>query len=383
MLRTTILLIVFIYHIPAVHAQITVQAADFQGQTGAHFYELLGDNQNHPLPADLSILPAIMTLDGQNTTFDFATIVAQLDTFSFNEYINLPADSLNLPGYESHFLVATDAWKVSIPDVPDAYLYRKITTDSLSHIGSGIWTDTNGDGVEDQAVNRFSPRKLQAPLPMSLGQAWTSNFTHIGIVNSPIGVIEVPGIQEMHDIKIDGYGTLVLPGGAYPCLRVRINQTIVNPVIGTQELGGWSYVTTELVQVGVFYNQHIPDDPSTINFDLQSPHSISVFIPADAEMPTATEPAPRAQPANFALEANYPNPFNPSTSVPFTLSTAAQVQLDIFNAQGQFVTRLANAFKTTGSYTYDWQAEGQPSGVYFARLTVDGVSSQRPMLLLK
>ncbi len=94
-------------------------------------------------------------------------------------------------------------------------------------------------------------------------------------------------------------------------------------------------------------------------------------------------------PAGFALHNNFPNPFNPTTSISYDLSTAGQVALDVYDTLGQRITSLFSGGQPAGSYTISWDgrdARGNvvSSGVYLYRLTLDGQASQtRVMTLLK
>ena len=83
-----------------------------------------------------------------------------------------------------------------------------------------------------------------------------------------------------------------------------------------------------------------------------------------------------------------PNPFNPSTSVRFTLPTSSPVQLSIHDTRGALVRALVNTHHTAGPHAVVWDGmnnAGQPlaSGVYFARLTTDYGSLHRKLVLLK
>jgi hypothetical protein len=94
---------------------------------------------------------------------------------------------------------------------------------------------------------------------------------------------------------------------------------------------------------------------------------------------------------DFRLSQNYPNPFNAGTNIPFTLSGDGirRVSLEVFNLLGQHVCTLADDLMPTGSHHAGWNGTTDsghpvPSGVYFARLTVDGSLAQtRQMVLLK
>ena len=73
-------------------------------------------------------------------------------------------------------------------------------------------------------------------------------------------------------------------------------------------------------------------------------------------------------PTAYALAQNFPNPFNPSTTISYSLPKAANVSLSVFNALGQEVAVLVNERKEAGFYQATWNASNVPSGVYFYRL---------------
>jgi pyruvate phosphate dikinase-like enzyme/flagellar hook capping protein FlgD len=78
-------------------------------------------------------------------------------------------------------------------------------------------------------------------------------------------------------------------------------------------------------------------------------------------------------PSTLVLKQNFPNPFNPSTQIDFSLGSAATVRLTIFNALGQEVTTLINGHRSAGNHSVVWDgssAEGQQmsSGVYYYQL---------------
>jgi hypothetical protein len=91
-----------------------------------------------------------------------------------------------------------------------------------------------------------------------------------------------------------------------------------------------------------------------------------------------------AAPAKFALEQNFPNPFNPSTTIGFTLQVSGHTTLKIYDAIGREVAELANMFLEAGTYhqrTFD--ASRFSSGIYFARLVSDNKTQIKKMSLMK
>ncbi len=85
----------------------------------------------------------------------------------------------------------------------------------------------------------------------------------------------------------------------------------------------------------------------------------------------------------FRLSENYPNPFNPTTDIPFALPTATHVKLEVFNILGQRVATVIDAQLPAGRHSGSWDASAQASGVYLYRLEAGEFTETKKMLLLK
>ena len=94
-------------------------------------------------------------------------------------------------------------------------------------------------------------------------------------------------------------------------------------------------------------------------------------------------------PTEYALEGNYPNPFNPSTTIRYQLPAAGRVSIKVFDLTGKQVKTLVNEAMPAGYYRAVWDgrdARGAAvaTGVYFYRITVDNAFVQtRKMVLMK
>ena len=88
-------------------------------------------------------------------------------------------------------------------------------------------------------------------------------------------------------------------------------------------------------------------------------------------------------PTQFFLSQNYPNPFNPSTTISFTIPQSSIVNLKIFDLLGQEVETIVNERFDTGSYSRQWDATDQPSGVYFYRLQAGDFTETKKLILLR
>jgi flagellar hook assembly protein FlgD len=97
----------------------------------------------------------------------------------------------------------------------------------------------------------------------------------------------------------------------------------------------------------------------------------------------------QTRPEAFALANNYPNPFNPATTIKYALPEASQVRLEVFNVVGQVVRTMVDAHQNAGRYVVQWDASNDngvnlSSGIYFYRLQVEGSYLEvKKMLLLK
>ncbi len=93
-------------------------------------------------------------------------------------------------------------------------------------------------------------------------------------------------------------------------------------------------------------------------------------------------------PLKFGMSQNFPNPFNPSTKINFTIDRNAFIQLRIFNLQGEEIRLLKNEFLTAGTFEVTWDGKNnqgvmQPSGVYFYQMNSEKLSETKKMILLK
>ena len=112
----------------------------------------------------------------------------------------------------------------------------------------------------------------------------------------------------------------------------------------------------------------------------------SVFAVLGPEMLTGDDPMP--QPIATFLAQNWPNPFNPATTIAFGLKSGGFVNLSVYDAAGRQVAVLINESRPAGQYATVWNGKTEneipaASGIYFYRLTVDGFKQTKKMVLLR
>ena len=93
-------------------------------------------------------------------------------------------------------------------------------------------------------------------------------------------------------------------------------------------------------------------------------------------------------PSATALTSIHPNPFNPRTTIEFTMAEAGFVDLTVFDVRGRLIRRLDREYRPAGSYQVTWSGQneagrGVPNGTYFCRLIAAGTSQTIKMTLAK
>jgi hypothetical protein len=114
------------------------------------------------------------------------------------------------------------------------------------------------------------------------------------------------------------------------------------------------------------------EDESLGRASAESPFAAPELLQKEAALPTRLE-----------LYDNYPNPFNPSTTIRFGLPKASYVKIEVFNALGQMVAQLADGELPAGFHSVRFDGSSLSSGLYFYRLVTGNVVETRKMLLLK
>ena len=104
------------------------------------------------------------------------------------------------------------------------------------------------------------------------------------------------------------------------------------------------------------------------------------------QYPTVTSLIPlnnKNLPQNIGLFVNFPNPFNPVTTIRFELPKPANVILKIFDVRGRLIEKLLEQRLSAGLHEVNWQAARYSSGVYFCNLNVEGKTFVHKMMFLK
>lgn len=91
----------------------------------------------------------------------------------------------------------------------------------------------------------------------------------------------------------------------------------------------------------------------------------------------------QAPPTSFLTVNIYPNPFNATTTITYTLPSAGSISLTVLDLLGREIAVIHNAYSPAGTHSVSWDGSGHASGLYFCRVTAGADCATRRMLLLK
>jgi hypothetical protein len=217
---------------------------------------------------------------------------------------------------------------------------------------------------------------------------------------NPLFGTSVDRITYMH--SVDGIEPPVIPNGTV--LQMRLKIFLKAP--GDKEFE----LTVDSMELSKIHRRHFligadPADTLTIEGTPLGNGTLEVHVESRSgkelvarrsildltyreAVPTGVGDGQSYEPRNFSLRGNFPNPFNPTTAILYTLQRTSDVRIDIFNIQGQRVTSMQLPAQNAGFHTVTWDGTDRMrqkvgSGVYFYRVRVGDEAEVRKMVLLK
>ena len=88
-------------------------------------------------------------------------------------------------------------------------------------------------------------------------------------------------------------------------------------------------------------------------------------------------------PTKIAIKSIYPNPFNPQTTIEYSIDSYSHVRINIYNLNGILVESLIDAYQSPGYYLISWNPSGQSSGIFIVNLISNQGSMTEKLLYIK
>lgn len=278
--------------------------------------------------------------------------------------------------------VNTDAFVDTDPVTPGVQAIALMSANPYSEIQLDPWTGylyvgcAGFWGLFDGGVEVVDPDSLATMGSMFTESSAQGDIFDVEIVNEKIGYCLIGNSSFFTDlISFD------------PSAGTKI-QTIYAPA-------DWVLQDIDLAPTGeLFLADRTLTDPGVRIYDATTGIEITSgpldvgLPPFDFTFSVEVQTGVGDAPAVASLGRSYPNPFNPSTAIPFTVSRDARVLLEVFDIKGTRITTLVDEVRPAGGYEVFWNGDDDasrpvPSGVYFVRLTTDGYSATTKLLLLK
>jgi hypothetical protein len=200
--------------------------------------------------------------------------------------------------------------------------------------------------------------------------------------------------------------TLTTSNGVYAYLRPYLDENAVVLINFAAEARTVSIDPTPHVQMttdGPVPYTHLFADTTFIDSELDgfsvalSAYETAIFVTrsdVDFTVPdlpvlpfgavyTGIDSDPTELPTRAALHQNFPNPFNPTTVIPYSLPSAGHVRLEIFDVLGRRVAVLVDALEPAGTHEVSFDARAFTSGTYVVRLETQGTTRTRMLVLMK
>jgi hypothetical protein len=148
-----------------------------------------------------------------------------------------------------------------------------------------------------------------------------------------------------------------------------------------------SYYRADSIQPGQGYWVNVRQNGKLVlSSSTQATASSKIRIVTTSELPPpppGESAVTNGKPKQFALEQNFPNPFNPTTIISYALPFTEHVTLKVYNMLGQEMMTLVNEIQDAGYKSVTFDANSLPSGVYTYRLTAGTFAQMKKMLLIK
>ncbi len=331
----------------------------------------MSDNVNHSSPRRRLLWVGDYDVDGE-TRFVTYNLFVNGRLFTRNSNLN-PAPQHAEPGSDPR------------PFVGHMYATLPGAEDRVDTLKAGAWYDLHVLAVDPQGADdiaeigaqlvRSVPGEPVADRLQRTAFAIRDNY-HLRVTPDSVFSRELESSPRWHDVSqvrgafVDGAATTWRGSGSHRVhmtARFRVSNRAVR---GPWRLYGHASDHDANLPISAWHDQ-LEGWPVFIDSDVAT----SVMSPSQGSGVTPTE---------AGLGLNYPNPFNPVTTISFTLQESQPIDLSIYNVDGQRVTTLKDGLAHAGRHTVTWNGAGLASGPYLCRLTGHGRLVQtRKMLLLK
>jgi hypothetical protein len=366
-------------------AAITVLASGFlnvsANQYGAQFglLAVFADGTTAMLPAKTGKAQVIHNAADPGAAFVdvYLNGALLLEDFAFRA----ATPFVELPAYLTHFVTIAGPGSESVEDGLATFEVAPAEGESYQLIATGVLTPA------DFATN---PNDISTAFTLLVadGAAETSeNGTDVG-VRVVHGATDAPAV----DVRVSGGGAVLVPAAEYLDFTgylqlapsaYKLDITVASDgsaIVATYDidvsaLGG----AAATVVASGFLTPASNNDGEAFGLNIVLPDGTTFLAPLSTSIGDSDINTPTA----FELRGNYPNPFNPTTVIRYSVPTTADVSLTVYDMLGRQVAVLVNGTQAAGSYDVNFDATNLSSGMYLYRLQSGSFVQTQKMMLVK
>ncbi|TKJ36921.1 hypothetical protein CEE37_14500 [candidate division LCP-89 bacterium B3_LCP] len=310
-------------------------------------------------------------------------------------YAPILLDTVDTPGYALRTLIDSDtAWvadgamgiaviDVTDPQVPE-YITNVITVNealSLAKDGDLLFVAEGNNGVTIYDIANLNiPTIIGNVIPADTASAYdvavVDQYALIAASEAGLRIIDIAdpvNALEVAHLDLPGHAERIIVAGSMAFVALHDQGIAVVDISNPESpiLSAWAETPGSAVDMALMDDKIILADTYCLGL---YESDLTTGLQTDNTLHLVEE---------FELETPYPNPFNPATSITFTLPYRTIVDLDVYNVGGQQVAELVNAELTAGKHSFKFNAANLPSGLYFARLKTKTYTATEKMVLLK
>ena len=316
-----------------------------------------------------------------NVKFQSGTGISGKTVTVRNQGTSLPDSLLNVLKYKAVKNQNAARFRITsnIATAFTSQLRFKYTNAGLAAMGI-----TNGSAAESRLIfaylNAFNAWQRVAGTVDTLNNRVTATVTHFSewaVVDSNNALV-VPVEMSVFTARVDAEDGVVLEWSTvsetnnYGFYIERSVDNVTFEEVGFVKGSGtsydeniYAYIDTDALSAGQYYYR-------LKQVDYDGTYEYSSIVKAIVQAPS-----------NYVLSQAYPNPFNPTTTIEFSLKESGFVKLMVYNTLGQEVARLVNDNMVAGKHKVMFDAKNLASGMYIYKINVNGFTSARKIVLMK
>ncbi len=330
------------------YGQITIQESDLQQAFVAGAMLKFRSDTSHYVNVGKT---------GGPNVYDFSSLTFP-DSTTYTLY-----PSSQVPQLAPRFNPSSLVWGTSPQNISDSPVFFLSDTGFIQLGQVSVYPDS-------QEYRYDTPYQEFLHFPATYNLQWSTSPGGAGVdtayVNNTAPRVTT-GWNSAETYRIDGYGTLIVHGNSYECLRVR------NVEVESFTYQGFNYFTKSGLS---FLVSSTKDQNDT---GLVKVTGITVIKNENVTLVSQVSVIP----TTFSLSQNYPNPFNPATVISYQLAVNSFVTVRVYDELGREVSRLVNGNQSAGSHSVRWDGANFSSGVYFYELNAGDFHDVKKMVLMK